>query len=439
MRVSPLVTLLALGPAIALAQAGTVDQAPRAGEAQQAGSKARERAADTQHEGEEVAPPKKKAVTGERQTIDLDEAGEKLEEAADREPPAPSAEVAGPSQSDAAATAGAPDTYTVQPGDTLWGLSGRFLNNPWYWPKVWSYNPEISNPHFIYPGTAIRLGGQAEPEGPTDLEDLSRADLNRPQEYGEGDEVAVVGPYKIGYVPPKGIYARRDSFVTSSELEDSGVIHAAFDEKVMLSVFDRAYVQFKNPAKVKPGESYILFRTIRPVKHPVTGELFGYQSEILGTAKVIAVDGRTATIQIVQAFDPIERGALVGPWTDKVVKQVVRRPNTRQLAGVIVATRQDIVTEIGEYHVVFLDKGRADGVEEGNTFSVMRSGDPIKSGVDEVTHDPSLPEEELAQLLVVDAQRTSSAALVIRSLREVYVGDRVEMHPGSTSPAARAN
>src|SRR6266853_1472784 len=60
--------------------------------------------------------------------------------------------------------AGAPDEYTIQKGDTLWDLSQKFLNNPWYWPKIWSLNPGIENPHWIYPGNKIRVvqgpGGQ---------------------------------------------------------------------------------------------------------------------------------------------------------------------------------------------------------------------------------------------------------------------------------------
>ena len=62
-----------------------------------------------------------------------------------------------------------PDTYTVRSGDTLWDLSGRFLNNPWYWPKIWSYNPEITNPHWIYPGNVLKFYPSAE-EAPARVE-----------------------------------------------------------------------------------------------------------------------------------------------------------------------------------------------------------------------------------------------------------------------------
>ena len=62
-----------------------------------------------------------------------------------------------------------PDTYTIRPGDTLWDLSGRFLNNPWYWPKVWSFNPEITNPHWIEPGNVLKFYPSAE-EAPARVE-----------------------------------------------------------------------------------------------------------------------------------------------------------------------------------------------------------------------------------------------------------------------------
>jgi LysM domain-containing protein len=357
----------------------------------------------------------------------------------------------------AAAPRAVPDAYTVKPGDTLWDLSGRFLNNPWYWPKIWSYNPEITNPHWISPGNTLRffaggdeaparvapVGDVAEgaPQGdeapPRELADFSRADLKKPQEFGEGDEVAVVGPYKIGRAGGRGVYTRRDSFVTRRELEESGVLSAAFDEKTYLSIHDRAYARFAKAAPARLGERYTIYRTDRVVTHPVTQQVFGWKSTIIGAARVVAMDDKAVTIAIVAAYEPIERGAYLGPWAEKVVKRVEPRPNAREVRGYIIAAEQDILTELGEHHLVFIDKGRDDGVEEGNVFAVTRSGDPTETVPNAILHDESLPTEDVGSLLVIDTQANASSAIVVRSMRELYVGDHVEMRKPRAVASAR--
>lgn len=350
-----------------------------------------------------------------------------------------------------------PDTYTIRPGDTLWDLSGRFLNNPWYWPKVWSFNPEIVNPHWIEPGNVLRFYPSAEEaparvepapvtpagvavgpetpeepavEPPRELEDFSKADMKAPMQVEEDEEVNVAGPYKIGYVAPKTVMARRETFVTPREVAESGSLTAAFEEKRMLSTLDKAYARFKSAADMVPGESYLVYRTERAIHHPVTKELIGYQTRILGTAKAVAVDEKAVTVVIGMTNEPIERGDLLGPWTEKFLRPVQQRPNARDLNGIIVASQIDVMTMLGEQHVVFVDKGRADGVEEGNVFRVVRSGDPMGKAPDALLDDPRLPKEIVGDLLVIDVKESTSTALITRSLRELNIGDRVEMRAG---------
>jgi hypothetical protein len=358
--------------------------------------------------------------------------------------------------SPAGAPGTAPDTYTVRPGDTLWDLSGRFLNNPWYWPKVWSYNPEITNPNWIYPGNLVRFypsaeeaparvaavaeatpgaapeGAEEVPEAPRELEDFSRVDMKAPGSAEVADTVAVVGPYKIGYTPPKAYVMREMTFVTPGELAESGRITGAFEEVMMLSTLDRTYAKFQTNAPVKKGERYLVYKTERPIYHPRTNELLGYQSMVLGSATVVAVDGPTASLVIASAMYPIERGSLLGPWTDRSLRAVKRRPNQVALHGLIVATEYQIVTEIGEHHIVFVDKGKSSGVEVGNVFTVVRSGDPYGKKPNGPLREPGYPNEDVGDLLVVDAQEAVSTALVVRSLRELSVGDTVELRPAAS-------
>jgi hypothetical protein len=434
-----ILAVLALAPAAAHAQLGALDAARGAGATSDAGNARIERAADAQLAEGEAQP------RGARSTTLAP-------------PAAPRDAAAAPIEGGAVAVDGGrgtvppPDTYTVRPGDTLWDLSGRFLNNPWYWPKIWSYNPEIANPHWIEPGNVLKFypsaeeaPGRVEPADPAAvatapeeeedsaepvrapaLESFSRADLNAPVPL-ESDGVAVAGPFKVGYVPPRNVMARHDTFVTPHELAESGAITAAFDEKLMLTHLDRAYATFKGAAPVQKGETYVIYRTERAIQHPVTKELFGYQSVVLGSAQVVAVDEKAATLIIATANAPIERGALLGPWTDKPFRAVARRPNARDVDGLIIASPVGVLTQFAEHQVVFIDRGTADGVEEGNLFRVVRSGDLSGRRPNEVPNDPSLPSERVGDLLVIDAREHASAALVTRSLSELFVGDRVEM------------
>jgi len=393
------------------------------------------------------APPP--AAPAERPAVDLGAAADRLEAGAPE----------GTGVAPRAPGLPPPDTYTVRPGDTLWDLSGRFLNNPWYWPKVWSYNPEIPNAHWIYPGNVVRFfpateeaparvepvppgevaAAPEEAAAPRELEDLSKAERGKPADYGDEDAVAVVGPHKVGYVAPRGTLGRRDTFVTTRELERSGEVTAAFEDKAFLTLHDRLYAKLREPAKV--GQALTLFRTVRPVNHPRTGGRIGYQTQLLGSARVVAQDDKTTTLVVTRAVDVIERGDRVSPATDRLVKMVARRPNQRQLRGVIVAAEVEAAWMAGENHLVFVDKGRADGVEEGNVFTVTRAGDPYGHQLSAKTLAPRenvlLPTEDIGELLVLDAKENFSTALVVRSLRELFAGDRVEMRTGTGPTAAR--
>jgi hypothetical protein len=340
-----------------------------------------------------------------------------------------------------------PDTYTVRPGDTLWDLAGRFLNNPWYWPKVWSYNPEITNPHWIDPGQLLRFFPSAEeaparvepvdvaepepePEAPKELEDFSKSELSGATDLLDEDAaVAVSGPYKIGYVPPRSTTARHETFVTKRELEESGELFGAFEDKLMLSTTDQTYARFKGGVEVKKGEAYVIYRTEREIRHPITHEVFGYQTVVIGAGRVTAVDEKAVKLTITQTFEPIERGALLGPWSEKFVKQVARRANGAALTGAILGAQQEILTLLGEHHVVFIDKGKEDGVQEGNVFKVVRAGDPYGGPMARADWDDSLPKEDVGDLLVIDVKDHASTALVTKSIVELYVGDRIEMRP----------
>lgn len=422
--------LLALLPTVALGQTAALDAARQAGAVQAAGTERHMKAADAAL-AEETGHPAK----GDG-SIDLGRAAEKLESG-----DVTDVEVAG-------AQAAAPDAdrHQVQQGDTLWGISGKYLQDPYAWPKVWSYNPEIPNPHHLNPGQEIRLGpGKSAPPAPVQLdaaapeapEEAADADLHRPQLAS--DDVKVVGPYKIGGAPVSGRLVRRDTFITRKELEQAGRITSSFDEKLILTPEDQAYVRFGAGVTPKAGQRYLVFEPASEVLHPVSHQPFGWRTTIIGTVQVLSVAEGVATVRITAAYAPIERGALVSPYTDRLSGQVAEKPNRVGVKGVIVASQLDEVSQIGASDLVFVDRGAADGVEDGNVFTVVRHGDPADpAGVREMDPKP-LPDEAIGSLVVVDAREHSSTVLVTRSKLELAVGDRVEMRPVAAVAGAGSN
>src|SRR4051812_23050953 len=245
---------------------------------------------------------------------------------------------------------GAPDEYTIQKGDTLWDLSQKFLNNPWYWPKIWSLNPSIENPHWIYPGNKLRLvpgeGGPQAPaqgaaEGQQPEAGIDASALNSPEEPlpTSGDtnvslpttaDLDVVGRNsretqaalntvsvsgKLAFSPPAVLSVRSSGLVSPEEMREAGTLEASFEEKQMLATYDTAYARFSDEVPAKPGDKLLIFRPEGSIVHPVSHRTLARQTKTVGVVKVLSIQGTQATVQIERTFEEVERGDLVRPWT----------------------------------------------------------------------------------------------------------------------------
>jgi len=338
------------------------------------------------------------------------------------------------------------EVHTVTKGDTLWDLSQRYLGNAWYWPKVWSYNPEIANPHWIYPGNQVRFFPEAgAEEAPTEVEkgEGPATPLAQGTELGEvepGTElpeqvgVEVVAP--IQRPQTRAMTVGREVFVTQHELDESGKITGSFAESLMLSEPDEVYVKFRR-AEARVGDRYLIFNTEREVAHPKTGFRFGYVTHLLGTARVVKAGQPVVTLRIEKAWDEIHRGDLIGPFGEQISAQVAPRPNERDVKGYVLALGTPQIQMAAEFQTIFIDKGSGDGVQVGNEFIVTRQAEmggelrnPSRS------EDRDLPIEDIALCMVTDVKETASTCLLKRSIREVYPGDHAEMRKNKTQPVS---
>ncbi|HCF60949.1 MAG TPA: hypothetical protein DFS52_23490 [Myxococcales bacterium] len=259
---------------------------------------------------------------------------------------------------------------------------------------------------------------------PTEVADLTAGSIHKVDLLGqEEDIVALAEGRRIGYIPEKKGMLRQDGLVTQRELDEAGVIDRAWAEKQMLSTYDKVYLRFRNHSAVRLGERYSIFRTGGKVTHPVTGEHYGFMTHVVGTLRVTGIEQKIVTGIIESTIEDIHRGDFIGPLGN-FERQIITKPNMREIQGVILASLIPTIPLFGEHHVVFIDKGSRDGVEEGNTFSVVRQGDPLyhTGGEDEARE---YPEETVAQIVVFDVKENASAGLIVRSIRELVLGDKV--------------
>jgi hypothetical protein len=341
------------------------------------------------------------------------------------------------------------EVHTVEKGDTLWDLSQKYLGSPWYWPKVWSYNPEIANPHWIYPGNNVRFfpGGEEVPSrveagvGPTEMvSDVSESTEMMGDEVDGASLVQLTG--KIGYEPKASRSVMRQSFVTTRELDEAGRIEGSSSGAEMLSTPDTVYLRFKRKADAKMGDRYVIFHTVQEVKHPKTGKSVGYLTDFVGTVRVVALGDNYVTAQITDTWDAISRGDLVGPYGENLVEQVSLRRNEKELKGVVVTALVPYLTMTAEHQFLVIDKGSGDGVQVGNTFTITRQGDPSRQEVLKLelpTNKPKaapLPTENIGICMVTEVKDRTSNCVLTLSLQEIGPGDQALMKVNA-QPSAR--
>jgi hypothetical protein len=309
-----------------------------------------------------------------------------------------------------------PELHVVRRGDTLWDICFFYFNDPWQWPKIWSYNPQITNPHWIYPGDLVRLlprgmFAQAPARLPTEPESSGPA----------APPDALPAPQRRLEV---GI--KQTAFVEKSDLDTSITITGAVDEKVLLGAGDQVYLSYPASKPPKVGDRYSIYPPNNLVKSG-GGEVGAYV-HVLGALQVQSVkQDKQARGVILEANQEIERGAKVGPLL-KTFRTVPPVPPKLDAQGTVVAmlTYDQLV---GQGEVVFIDLGRRSGVEVGNRMFVVRRGDALPRPMNRQAgqDDRQFPARALGEIVIVDVGDRISVGLVTLAVQEMNIGDLVMM------------
>jgi hypothetical protein len=331
-----------------------------------------------------------------------------------------------------------PSIHLVKRGDNLWDLCDTYYGNPWQWPRIWSYNPQIENPHWIYPGDQVRMQPADGRGGPMIARQGKGAGFG-----GKGAGLGKGGRDRLA----RGTVVLRDQgFIGDPESDVWGEVAGANEEQMLLAEGNNVYVILKPGKTPKVGDELTIFRTVRqPEAVPGARKPPGQLVAVLGTVKIQSVDTskNVARAAITESLDVIERGARIGPVRRKF-PVVSPLPAEKNVTARVLTSLYPLVF-MAQNQVIFLDRGSEDGLKPGNRLVVMRRGDTWRStltarmtadrmrtdvpenGQVERTPLPgenkSFPAEAVAELRVLTTERYSSLAIVTTSKRELVPGD----------------
>lgn len=326
--------------------------------------------------------------------------------------------------------------HVVRPGDTLWDLSGHYLANTWAWPQLWSLNPQVENPHWIYPGDQLRVRPPAGTTGPAAA--LAQA---------KGLDAPLIA--RRSGVSPDTIFLRDQGFIGDPERDVWGELVGSAEDQMLLSYGNQVYMLMREGVDVRLGQQLTVFLEVRqPDSVPGARKPPGQIVKVYGTIRVNQWDPETrvARGEVIEALDVIERGAKVGP-VGRRFDVVPPKPARADVVARILASIYPHVY-LAQNQVVFLDRGAEDGLEPGNRLKILRRGDQWRRGLktapktararirldspelvpSEVTpikgDDEKFPDEIIGEVRILRTEPHSSVALVVESSREFMAGDR---------------
>lgn len=310
---------------------------------------------------------------------------------------------------------GEPIAYVVKKGDTLWGLSDRFLKDPLYWPNLWARNEQIGNPHLIFPGQKLKIYPDriVVEEAPKP----APAPTAAPKAVEEAKIAEEVAPEKTFMV------SGGEGFLLEKELRPAGYIVATYQNRQIVGEDDIVYTDIGRVNGAKAGERFSVFRKEGAVSHPVTNVILGYKVVPLGSLQLTEMEETTSKAIISKSYLEISAGSFLLPYRDRK-REVALRAADRDLTGYIVETLTGNKA-IAAGDIVYLDLGRAQGLKAGNLLYIVRDVVPEEKFLEFPIG--KLPDEVVGAAVVVDLGTNSSTALIVKSIDTIYRGDRVEL------------
>jgi len=309
--------------------------------------------------------------------------------------------------------------HVVVKGDTLWDICQDLYANPWVWPKVWQMNPHITNPHWIYPGTELRVYYEVAryyEEG------TAVAETAVVEKAPVVEEVTPPPPPKV----PTISFSEIDQvgFITPFVPEGKGFILGGKRQRTLIGAADKIYVQFREGAQPEVGERFFVFRTSLLFKHPITKKDVGYLNTMLGVLEVVLVAPDHAKAVVISSFQEMSANDKLMPYK-KRSEEIALKPGAEPIEGNIILAEWGTFL-IAHRQIVFIDLGANDEIKAGHRFEVFQEPKALTSKDEEIV----LSIQPIGELLVLAVEQETAATIVIKALTEFTPGERVRLITG---------
>jgi hypothetical protein len=310
-----------------------------------------------------------------------------------------------------------PQEYIVQRGDTLWDISAMFFEDPWVWPEIWYVNPQIENPHLIYPGDILRLRYvDGEP----------RLELSR------GTSVVRLSPemrelpsnQAIDSIPLEAIreFFSRTRVIDEETAETAPYVVAGPQNRILVGAGDNLYARGDFPADV---QVYQIYRVGEDFTDPGTGDVIGIRAEYMGSARSPEVTDDIGKLNVYESESEINVGDILLPLQQNQMDPVIfpAVPDF-PVSGEIISVEGG-VSHIGQLDVVALNLGRGSGLAPGHVLAVMQRGERVRDRVQGGTIQ--LPDEQAGVLMVFRVLDQMSFGLILEAELPLAVGDLIAL------------
>jgi hypothetical protein len=308
--------------------------------------------------------------------------------------------------------ADAPDKYVVQQGDTLWDIAATFLRDPWYWPEIWYINPQVENPHLIYPGDVLALV-YIDGAPRVTVAQGSSVRLSPQARVTPLTEAVTSVPYDA-----VSAFLSRGVIIEGSEIDELPYMVATKGDHLVGAAGNIIYVRGTD---ARPGERYNLIKIGDKLVDPETNDVLGYQGIEVGEGAIRA-SGDPASLALVSSKQEATPGDRLIPMTVEVPLNFFPKAPSSNIDGQIIAVVGG-VTQIGQYQVVVLNRGSSHGLGVGDVLTVWQRGPTVRDHVE--GGSVRLPDEQAGTVMVFKVYDRIGYGLVMEATTAIHTKDFV--------------